>query len=101
MNSVFSNFPSVVQWRAEQQTERLAFEFVSGDELEGSRLTYGALAHEADRIGAALHRRGADGRPVAIVLPPGLALITAFFGAIARNCKATLLEPPHGEGKTA
>src|SRR5262245_60978625 len=99
--AIFSSFPSIVQWRGRQQPERLAFEFVSGDELEGSRMTYGTLAAEVGRVGAALHRRGADGPAVAIVLPPGLALIAAFLGAISRNCRTTLLEPPAGEGRSA
>lgn len=99
-NNALSSFPSIVQWRGREQPERLAYELVAGDELVGSRLTYGALATEVERVGAALARRGVDGQTVAIVLPPGLALITAFLGAIGRGCTTTLLEPPTGIAKS-
>ncbi|HVW95578.1 MAG TPA: AMP-binding protein [Mucilaginibacter sp.] len=97
MNNQNSSFVHILQRRALQQPDRLAYEFVKGDELNGLTLTYGKLGADVLQLAAGLMPYAVTDAPVLIVLPPGLELIRAFFAVISMRGIATLIEPQVNE----
>ncbi|MBV9788389.1 MAG: AMP-binding protein, partial [Chloroflexi bacterium] len=71
----------LLQWRAEQYPNQLAYIFLESDGTE-QRLTYGELDRRARVIAAAVYASGGAGQRVLIVCPPGLDYLAAFFGCL-------------------
>lgn len=70
----------LVQERAAQQGDQLAYTFLTDGEVESAHLTYGELDRQARTIGAHLQAAGLSGERALLLYPPGLAFVAAFLG---------------------
>ncbi len=66
---------------ADAAPNRWLYAFLGDGETEAGRLSSGEVEVAARAIGAALHERGAFGKPVLLVFPLGLDFIKAFWGS--------------------
>ncbi|MEO7019450.1 MAG: fatty acyl-AMP ligase [Ktedonobacteraceae bacterium] len=89
------NLVDVLRQRAQHQPERLAFTFLQRASVEESQITYEELDLQARTIGAILQRKGAAGKPVLLLHPPGLEYVAAFFGCLYAKAIAVPAYPPH------
>jgi acyl-CoA synthetase (AMP-forming)/AMP-acid ligase II len=90
-----STLVELLRWRALYQPERHAYSFIRQERMDDARLTYGELDRQARIIGAALQARGAVGKPVLLLHPPGLEYVAAFFGCLYAGAIAVPAYPPH------
>src|SRR5437016_3297248 len=73
----------LLRWRAEKQSDRLAYRFLLDGEHEAVTLTYGELDRRARAIGAWLQETlPPSDRPVVLLHRPGLDFLNAFFGCL-------------------
>ncbi len=72
----------MLRHRAAVDPERTAFVFLTGDDLQESRLTYAQLDQEARAIAVALAKCNVSGQPVLLLEPPGLRFMAALFGCL-------------------
>ncbi|MCB0194970.1 MAG: aminotransferase class I/II-fold pyridoxal phosphate-dependent enzyme [Anaerolineae bacterium] len=72
----------LLQQRADQQPERLAYTFLANGETETGRLTYADLDLQARCIAATLQQSNVEEQRVLLLLPPGQKFIVAFFGCL-------------------
>ena len=93
-----STLVDVLRWRAAAQAGRTAFIFLpdAGD-VEPS-LTYAQLDARARAIAGALGQRCAPGDRVALLYPPGLDFLEAFFGCLYAGVIAVPAYPPRNQG---
>lgn len=68
--------------RAWTDPDATAFTFLPDGADPGAHLTYAELDRRARAFAAWLQRRGVAGERVALVFPPGLGFVAAFFGAL-------------------
>ncbi|HEX2222817.1 MAG TPA: fatty acyl-AMP ligase, partial [Thermoanaerobaculia bacterium] len=80
--------------RAAERPDRVAFTFLADGEVEGGRLTYAELDHQARAIAAALRQTLAPGDRALLLYPPGLEFIAAFFGCLYAGVIAVPAYPP-------
>jgi acyl-CoA synthetase (AMP-forming)/AMP-acid ligase II len=90
---VHSTAVSLLTMRAEQQPCRVAYTFVpeSGGTQE---VTYSELDRRARGIACMLADLGIPGQPAALLYPPGLDYIAAFFGCLYAGVIAVPACPP-------
>ncbi len=81
--------------RAKYQPGRHAYSFLRHGEIEDARLTYGEVDRQARAIAALLQSKGAFGKPVPLLHPPGLEYVAAFFGCLYAGAIAVPAYPPH------
>lgn len=89
-----STLIDLLRARALYQPERLAFAFLEDGERGELRLTYSELDKKARAIAADLQQRGAAGRRVLLLYPPGLDYIAGFFGCLYAGAVAVPIYPP-------
>src|SRR5215213_3545558 len=85
INSTVYKFDSLVhllEARAADRPEQLAYTFLRDGEVEDSQLSYGELAHKARAVGAWLQERNLQNRNVLLLYPPSLEYIVAFWGCL-------------------
>jgi amino acid adenylation domain-containing protein len=80
--------------RAQATPSRVAYTFLSDGEREESVLTYGELDGLARSVGAWLASRGAAGKRVLLLYPPGLEYIAGFWGCLYAGAVAVPAYPP-------
>ncbi|MBV9789076.1 MAG: AMP-binding protein, partial [Chloroflexi bacterium] len=85
----------IAHWRAEHQTDRLAYTFLVDGETTEAQLTYGELDRKARQIGAILQQHKPAGERALLLYPPGLDYITAFFGCLYAGVVAVPAYPPN------
>jgi acyl-CoA synthetase (AMP-forming)/AMP-acid ligase II len=86
----------LLQQRAANQGNDVAYTFLVDGEAEGPRVTYAALDRTARRIAAELIARGVmPGERALLLYPPGLDFIAAFFGCLYAGVIAVPSFPPH------
>src|SRR5215213_1563412 len=88
INSTVYKFDSLVhllEARAADRPEQLAYTFLRDGEVEDSQLSYGELAHKARAVGAWLQERNLQNRNVLLLYPPSLEYIVAFWGCLCRR----------------
>ena len=90
----FRNLIELLKFRGENQMDETAYVFLADGEIEETRLTYGQLWHDAQRIAAYLQASGLAGERALLLYPPGLDYITAFFGCILASVTAVPAYPP-------
>src|SRR5262245_34099759 len=82
--------------------DRLAYRFLSGTPGEEQSWTYRDLDVRARAIAGRLQREGLRGRPVLLLLPPGLEYVAAFVGCLYAGTIAVPAYPPeNGRGGQA
>ncbi|XP_066579895.1 disco-interacting protein 2 homolog C isoform X4 [Amia ocellicauda] len=87
----------VLQWRAQTTPDHVLFTLLNSRGTIASSLTCLQLHKRAEKIAAMLAERGhlQDGDHVALVYPPGIDLIAAFYGCLYAGCVPITVRPPH------
>uniref|UniRef100_A0A671S5Y5 Disco-interacting protein 2 homolog C n=1 Tax=Sinocyclocheilus anshuiensis TaxID=1608454 RepID=A0A671S5Y5_9TELE len=87
----------VLQWRAQTTPDHVLFTLLSSRGTVLSSLTCLQLHKRAEKIAAMLIERGhlQDGDHVALVYPPGIDLVAAFYGCLYAGCVPITVRPPH------
>ncbi|GAA6099832.1 disco-interacting protein 2 homolog C isoform X1 [Tachysurus ichikawai] len=96
-NDQFLFLPEVLQWRAQTTPDHILYTLINSRGTVGSSLTCLQLHKRAEKIAALLFERGQlrEGDHVALVYPPGLDLIAAFYGCLYAGCIPITVRPPH------
>ncbi|PSF37401.1 AMP-dependent synthetase [Aphanothece hegewaldii CCALA 016] len=84
----------LLQYRANEQPEQIAYYFLSDGETEEISLTYQALDLEARKIAAQLQSLNLSQKQAILLYQPGLELICAFFGCLYADVVAIPAYPP-------
>lgn len=85
----------ILQWRAKNQPNQLAYRFLKDGEYDEVVLTYEDLDRRARYIGALLQYSARAGDRALLLFPPGLDFIAAFFGCLYAKILAIPAYPPH------
>ena len=85
----------LLRWRAVHQPDQIAYIFLHKGETEEARITYAELDRQARAIGTLLQTRDAEGQPVLLLHPPGLAYVASFFGCLYARTMAVPAYPPY------
>uniref|UniRef100_A0A3B5ADE5 Disco-interacting protein 2 homolog C-like n=1 Tax=Stegastes partitus TaxID=144197 RepID=A0A3B5ADE5_9TELE len=87
----------VLQWRAQTTPDHVLFTLLNSRGTVSSSLTCLQLHKRAEKVAALLAERGhlQDGDHVALVYPPGVDLIVAFYGCLYAGCVPITVRPPH------
>ncbi|KAA0704650.1 Disco-interacting protein 2 -like protein C [Triplophysa tibetana] len=96
-NDQFLFLSEVLQWRSQTTPDHVLFTLLSSRGTVLSSLTCLQLHKRAEKIAAMLIERGhlQDGDHVALVYPPGIDLIAAFYGCLYAGCVPITVRPPH------
>ena len=89
-----STLVQLLQTRAAEDSDRLAYRFIQDNEAEIVTITYGELDRRARAIGAWLESFGASGERALLLYPSGLDYIAAFFGCLYAGVTAVPAYPP-------
>lgn len=89
------NLVEVLRQRAQHQPEQLAYTFLHRAGVAESCITYEGLDRQARTIGSILQRKGAAGKPVLLLHPPGIEYVASFFGCLYAGAIAVPAYPPH------
>eukprot|EP00069_Balaena_mysticetus_P006562 bmy_18699T0 len=94
--------PDVLQWRARSTPEHLLFLLLNAKGTVTSTTTCIQLHKKAERVAAALMEKArlTTGAHVALVYPPGVDLIAAFYGCLYCGCVPVTVRPPHPQNLT-
>jgi acyl-CoA synthetase (AMP-forming)/AMP-acid ligase II/aryl carrier-like protein len=84
----------ILQARAADSPDRVAYLVLEDGEAETSRLSYAQLDMKARAIGAHLSRSVAAGERALLLFPPSLEFITAFLGCLYSGVVAVPAYPP-------
>ena len=82
MSSGFTSLVHMLRHRAAVDSDQTAFIFLTGDDLQESRLTYAQLDQEARAIAVTLAKHNVSRQPVLLLEPPGLRFMAALFGCL-------------------
>ena len=93
----------ILRQRAQQTPDHLMFTLINSKGIEVDSLNCGQLLKKAERIGALLLDKGhlSVGDHVALIFPPGLELITAFYGCLAAGLIPVCIRPPSSSNLAA
>uniref|UniRef100_A0A6Q2ZMR3 DMAP1-binding domain-containing protein n=1 Tax=Esox lucius TaxID=8010 RepID=A0A6Q2ZMR3_ESOLU len=85
----------VLQWRAQTTPDHVLYTLLNSRVTHS--LTCVQLHKRAEKIATMLAERGhlQDGEHVALVYPPGIDLIAAFYGCLYAGCVPITVRPPH------
>ncbi|XP_034040044.1 disco-interacting protein 2 homolog C isoform X1 [Thalassophryne amazonica] len=87
----------VLQWRAQTTPDHILYTLLNSRGTIASSLTCVQLHKRAEKIATMLAERGhlQDGDHIALVYPPGIDLIVAFYGCLYAGCVPITVRPPH------
>ncbi|XP_035565080.1 disco-interacting protein 2 homolog A isoform X7 [Canis lupus baileyi] len=93
----FLFLPDVLQWRAHTTPDHPLFLLLNAKGTVTSTATCVQLHKRAERVAAALMEKARlnVGDHVALVYPPGVDLIAAFYGCLYCGCVPVTVRPPH------
>ncbi|XP_067863947.1 disco-interacting protein 2 homolog C isoform X1 [Heptranchias perlo] len=93
----FMFLAEVLQWRAQTTPDHILFTLLNSRGTIANSLTCLQLHKRAEKIAVMLMERGhlQDGDHVALVYPPGIDLIAAFYGCLYAGCVPITVRPPH------
>ena len=94
MISDFKSLVHMLRHRATVDPDRVAFIFLTGNDLQESRLTYEQLDREARAIAATLSKYNVVGQPVLLLEPPGLRFMATLFGCFYAGAIVVPNYPP-------
>ncbi|XP_061613725.1 disco-interacting protein 2 homolog C-like isoform X1 [Phyllopteryx taeniolatus] len=96
-NDQFLFLSEVLQWRAQTTPDHVLYTLLSSRGAVSSSLTCLQLHKRAERVAALLMERAGlqEGDHVALVYPPGIDLIAAFYGSLYAGCVPITVRPPH------
>ncbi|XP_032254652.1 disco-interacting protein 2 homolog A isoform X3 [Phoca vitulina] len=98
----FLFLPDVLQWRAHTTPDHPLFLLLNAKGSVTSTATCVQLHKKAERVAAALTEKArlGTGDHVALVYPPGVDLIAAFYGCLYCGCVPVTVRPPHPQNLT-
>ncbi|CAL8321409.1 unnamed protein product [Arctogadus glacialis] len=87
----------VLQWRSQTTPDHVLYSLLNSRGAVSSSLTCLQLHKRAEKISAMLGERGQrlEGDHIALVYPPGIDLIAAFYGCLYAGCVPVTVRPPH------
>lgn len=94
MSRTHATFVEVLDRRADERTDDLAFRYLADGERAESDLTYGQLARRARAIAGALTAAGATDHNVVLLFPSGLDFIAGLLGCFLARAAAVPAYPP-------
>jgi acyl transferase domain-containing protein/acyl-CoA synthetase (AMP-forming)/AMP-acid ligase II/pimeloyl-ACP methyl ester carboxylesterase/acyl carrier protein len=90
----FSTFVDLLNYRAEQQPDKVAFYFIADEETELGRLTYRDLDRQAQLIATMLASFQSKGERALLLYQPGLEFIGTFVGCLYAGVIPVPAYPP-------
>uniref|UniRef100_A0AAF5D690 DMAP1-binding domain-containing protein n=1 Tax=Strongyloides stercoralis TaxID=6248 RepID=A0AAF5D690_STRER len=77
--------------------DHILYTLINSKGIEAESLTCGQLYKKAEKIGLLLLEKGHlnEGDHVSLIFPPGIDLITAFYGCLIANLIPVCIRPPH------
>ena len=87
-------FIDILNWRAVNESEHIAYTFLLDGETEEVSLTYAALERRVRSTAATLQRLGATGKRALLLFPAGLDYITTFFACFYAGVVVIPAYPP-------
>ncbi|XP_041717620.1 disco-interacting protein 2 homolog C isoform X2 [Coregonus clupeaformis] len=96
-NDQFLFLSEMLQWRSQTTPDHILYTLLSSRGAVSSSLTCLQLHKRAERVAALLLERGGlqEGDHIALVYPPGIDLIAAFYGCLYAGCVPITVRPPH------
>ncbi|XP_068196060.1 disco-interacting protein 2 homolog C isoform X2 [Antennarius striatus] len=96
-NDQFLFLSEVLQWRSQTTPDHVLFTLLNSRGTIAGSLTCVQLHKRAEKISGLLSERGhlQDGDHVALVYPPGIDLVVAFYGCLYAGCVPITVRPPH------
>jgi acyl-CoA synthetase (AMP-forming)/AMP-acid ligase II len=95
LNFEASTLVDVLRWRADNQSEALAYAFLEDGETASLSYTYKDLDARARGVAALLESAGVGrGERVLLLHPPGLEFVAAFYGCLYAGVVAIPAYPP-------
>ncbi|XP_076311921.1 disco-interacting protein 2-like isoform X3 [Tachypleus tridentatus] len=87
----------VLRWRASTTADHIVFTLLNSKGGVASSLTCSQLQKRSERVGCLLLEKGKlnTGDHVALVYPPGVDLICAFYGCLYVGVVPVCIRPPH------
>ncbi|XP_029658229.1 disco-interacting protein 2 homolog C isoform X8 [Octopus sinensis] len=87
----------ILRWRSQSNPDHIVFTLLNSKVQPALVMTCSQLHKKAERIGCLLMEKGRlnTGDHVALVYPPGLDLVTAFYGCLFVGCVPVTIRPPH------
>lgn len=87
----------ILKWRSMSHSDHNLFTLLNAKSSESVTLTCSQLHKRAERVGAHLLEKGRvnTGDHVALIYPPGLDLICAFYGCLYVGVVPVTIRPPH------
>jgi amino acid adenylation domain-containing protein len=90
----FLTFVDLVQARASERPEHVAFTFASRDGASRQDLTLGELDRRARALAAQIGELALQGERALLAYPPGLDYVVAYFGCLYAGVVAVPMYPP-------
>ncbi|XP_054750065.1 disco-interacting protein 2 homolog C-like isoform X1 [Lytechinus pictus] len=89
----------VLQWRAQSTPDHVLFSLLNNKGQVGMTLNCSQLHKRAERVALLLQEKGRvnSGDHVALIYPPGLDLIVAFYGCLYVGAVPVTVRPPHAQ----
>ena len=93
----FQYLSEILKWRASSTPDHCLFSLINRTGNEVSSLTCSSLYKRAERVASFLLEKGLlnTGDYVALIYPPGLDLIVAFYGCLFVGVVPVTVRPPH------
>nr|CAH7714689.1 unnamed protein product [Callosobruchus chinensis] len=87
----------ILRWRAQGTSDHVLFTLLNSKGAVAKALTCSELHKRAERIGSLLVEKGRvnTGDHVALIFPPGLDLVCAFYGCLYVGVVPVTIRPPH------
>ncbi|MEO0756446.1 MAG: fatty acyl-AMP ligase [Cyanobacteria bacterium J06648_16] len=90
----FATLVELLQHRAQQQPEDLAYQFLEDGKREGAAYTYAQLDQQARAIAAFLQQQEVKGERALLLYPQGVEVVAAFCGCLYSGIIAIPVPPP-------
>ncbi|CAH1734151.1 unnamed protein product [Chironomus riparius] len=89
----------VLRWRANSSPDHVLYTLLNAKGTVAKTLTCSELHKRAEKVAALLQERGKlnSGDHVALIFPPGLDLIAAFYGCLYIGAVPVVIRPPHAQ----
>ncbi|XP_067013822.1 disco-interacting protein 2 isoform X4 [Anabrus simplex] len=87
----------ILKWRAQSTADHVIFTLLNSKGTVATMLTCSQLHKKAERVGNLLLEKGKinTGDHVALIFPPGIDLICAFYGCLYVGAVPVTIRPPH------
>nr|XP_018897953.1 PREDICTED: disco-interacting protein 2 isoform X2 [Bemisia tabaci] len=87
----------ILKWRAQSTSDHVIFTLLNAKGATAATLSCSQLHKRAERVGSLLLERAKinTGDHVALIFPPGIDLICAFYGCLYVGAVPVTIRPPH------